>query len=75
MQRFIFRVLFAMGRTGGIRVSASTIDRSGKEAEKPLGKVFPKMSFVGRFGGSVAGNETCLFKIPARAVNISRKNT
>jgi hypothetical protein len=50
-----------MGRTGGIRVSGCTLGRSGKEAEKPLGKVFTKMSFAAPFGKGVAGNETCLF--------------
>jgi hypothetical protein len=47
-----------MGRTGGIRVSGCTLERSGKEAEKPLGKVFAKKSFSRRFGKSVAGGET-----------------
>ncbi|WP_189553297.1 hypothetical protein [Mesorhizobium sp. M8A.F.Ca.ET.021.01.1.1] len=49
MQRFIFRVLFALwqsGRAGHLRRS---LDRSGKEAEKPLGKIFAKIPFDALF--------------------------
>ncbi|TRC91286.1 hypothetical protein FJV76_24890 [Mesorhizobium sp. WSM4303] len=61
MQRFISGSSLPWVEPAASGVSEYTLPRSGKEAEKPLGKVFAKMSFARRAGGRVADEETWLF--------------
>jgi hypothetical protein len=61
MQRFISGSSLPWGEPAASGVSGCTLGRSGKEAEKPLGKVFAKMPFARRVSGRVADEETWLF--------------
>jgi hypothetical protein len=61
MQRFISGSSLPWGEPAASGVSECTLGQSGKEAEKPLGKVFAKMSFARGARGRATGDETWLF--------------
>ncbi|WP_287194881.1 hypothetical protein [Mesorhizobium sp.] len=46
MQRFIFRALFAMRQSGSVAVWKAPYGQSGKEAEKPIGKILERTAFT-----------------------------
>jgi hypothetical protein len=75
MQRFISGSSLPCGEPAASGHLQGTIDQSGKEAEKPLGKVFAKMPFAHRFrrqfGAAKPAKRACL-EWRTGIVNISR---